>query len=136
MLQASAASWNQGDLEGFLDDYLRSEDLTFSGEEGVTRGWEDLRTRYLERYWAPGTIRDSLVFEDIEVLPLGEAHALALGHYVLFPKGESGREPKTGFFSLVLVNQDDEWKIRHDHTTTVPSGRRPPEGQNPTGDGT
>ena len=27
--------------------------LTFSGPDGVTRGWEDLRIRYLNSYWAP-----------------------------------------------------------------------------------
>jgi hypothetical protein len=136
MLRASTKSWNQGDLEGFLDDYLRSESLTFTGEEGVTRGWEDLRTRYLEKYWAPGAERDSLVFEDIEVFPLGEAHALTLGRYVLFPKGEEGVGPRTGFFSLVLVYQEGAWKIRHDHTTAAPSDQGPTGGQRPTEDGT
>ena len=54
MLLASAASWNGGDLDGFMDDYWPSEELTFSGGTGVTRGWENVRTRYLESYWAPG----------------------------------------------------------------------------------
>ncbi|NNM03862.1 MAG: DUF4440 domain-containing protein, partial [Gemmatimonadetes bacterium] len=67
MLRASAASWNGGDLDGFMDDYWRSDDLTFSGGTGVTRGWESVRTRYLDTYWAPGASRDSLRFEGIEV---------------------------------------------------------------------
>ena len=73
MLLASAASWNGGDLDGFLDDYRRSEDLTFSGASGVTRGWEGVEARYRESYWAPGTVRDSLRFEGIEVVPLGKS---------------------------------------------------------------
>lgn len=120
MLQASSESWNAGDLDGFLDDYWPSESLTFSGASGVTRGWEGVRERYQERYWAPGTQRDSLRFEGLEVMPLGSAHALALGQYVLYRPEEDGRVSSTGFFSLVLRRVGGEWKIIHDHTSATP----------------
>ena len=120
MLQASTASWNAGNLEGFLDDYWRSEDLTFSGATGVTRGWEDVRTRYLESYWAPGSARDSLRFEDLEVVPLGEEHAFALGRYVLSRPEDGGVVTSSGFFSLILEKMEGEWKIVHDHTSGSP----------------
>ncbi|MGD2121424.1 MAG: nuclear transport factor 2 family protein [Gemmatimonadota bacterium] len=129
MLQASAASWNRGDLEGFLDDYWRSEKLTFSGEDGVTRGWEDVRTRYLDGYWAPGATRDSLRFEAIEVMGLSPDHALALGQYVLFRPEEESRTTSTGYFSLVLQRLGGRWRILHDHTSAAPD----PEG--PQGEG-
>jgi len=126
MLQASAASWNAGDLDGFLDDYWNSRDLTFSGATGVTRGWEDVRQRYLRSYWAPGASRDSLRFEDVEVAPLGMDHALALGRYVLFRPTPGGEDVSgTGYFSLVLRRTEDGWKIIHDHTSASP----PPEGE-------
>jgi ketosteroid isomerase-like protein len=120
MLMASAVSWNEGDLDGFLDDYWRSDSLTFSGPSGVTRGWDDLRTRYQESYWAPGTVQDSLSFHDIEVIPLGDEEALALGRYLLFPREGGVGEPASGFFSLVLNRMGDEWRIVHDHTSSTP----------------
>lgn len=129
MLHASAASWNGGDLDGFLDDYWRSDDLTFSGSGGVTRGWENVRRRYLESYWAPGTVRDSLRFENIEVMPLGRDHALALGRYVLFRPEDGDVEASAGHFSLVLRSMDGGWKIVHDHTSETPPGEDPPEGE-------
>jgi len=125
MLHNSAASWNGGELDGFLDDYWRSEDLTFSGPTGVTRGWGDVRTRYLESYWAPGTVRDSLRFEGIEVFRLGDEHALALGQYVLFRPEEDGSVTSSGFFSLVLQKMEGEWRIVHDHTSATPVGDGP-----------
>lgn len=120
MLHASTASWNQGDLDGFLDDYWRSEDLTFSGGTGVTRGWEGVRARYLRSYWAPGATRDSLRFVDLEVTALGDDHALALGRYVLYRPGEEEVVTNTGHFSLVLRREDGAWKIIHDHTSATP----------------
>jgi ketosteroid isomerase-like protein len=125
MLLASAASWNRGDLDGFLDDYWRSEDLTFSGATGITRGWEGVEARYRESYWAPGTVRDSLRFENIEVVPLGEEHALALGQYVLFRPEEGGTVTSSGYFSLVLQKVGIDWKILHDHTSATPEGGGP-----------
>jgi len=121
MLISSAASWNGGDLSGFLDDYWNSEELTFSGATGVTRGWEDVETRYRETYWAPGTARDSLRFEGIEVVPLGDGHALALGQYVLFRPEEGGVVASSGYFSLVLQKMEGNWRILHDHTSATPS---------------
>lgn len=125
MLQASAGSWNGGDLNGFLDDYWRSDELTFSGATGVTRGWDDVLARYRESYWAPGTARDSLRFEEMEVTPLGDDHALALGRYVLYRPEDGGAVASTGFFSLVLRRVDGRWKIIHDHTSAAP----PDDGQ-------
>lgn len=121
MLHASAESWNAGDLDGFLDDYWRSEALTFSGSSGVTRGWDGVRERYLRSYWAPEAQRDSLRFEALEIMPLGQNHALALGQYVLYRPEEEDKITGTGFFSLVLWKVDGAWKIVHDHTSAAPS---------------
>jgi len=120
MLQASAASWNAGDLEGFLDDYWRSDTLTFSGSTGVTRGWVDVRERYLRTYWAPGVARDSLRFEELEVMPLGSDHALTLGRYALYRPEAGDSVTSTGYFSLVLRRGEGGWKILHDHTSSAP----------------
>jgi len=119
MLHASAASWNAGDLDGFMDDYWRSPDLTFSGSGGVTRGWDNVRERYLQGYWAAGTVRDSLRFEDIEVFSLGEAHAMALGRYVLFQPEQPLAPTSSGFFTLILRMTDGGWRIVHDHTSAT-----------------
>jgi ketosteroid isomerase-like protein len=125
MLVASAGAWNAGDLDGYLDDYWPSEELTFSGPDGVIRGWAGLRDRYLGGYWAPGAKRDSLRFEGIEVFMLGSEHALALGRYVLSQPGEDPIASSHGYFSLVLRQVDGEWKIIHDHTSAAPEEGTP-----------
>jgi ketosteroid isomerase-like protein len=134
MLHASAGSWNAGDLDGFLDDYWRSEELTFSGPGGVTRGWDDVRRRYLESHWAPGVERDSLRFEVTETVALGSSHALALGRYVLFRPGAGGAVSSSGHFSLVLRSLDGEWRIIHDHTSASPPEDTVREDVLPAGD--
>ena len=117
MLHASARAWNAGHLEGFVDDYLESPEMTFIGGSGVVRGREEVRARYESSYWAPGAERDSLRFEDLEIRPLGERHALALGRYVLH-RPPADTTTATGWFTLVLRRGPaGTWKIVHDHSS-------------------
>jgi len=116
MLEASALSWNAGDLEGFLDDYLDSPATTFVGSS-LTHGPSDIRQRYLASYWRTGQPEQHLRFEDIDVRPLGDRHALALGRYVLFDPA-SGQTEATGWFTLVLQHTAPHvWRIIHDHSS-------------------
>lgn len=116
MLTASAGAWNAGDLEGFLDDYSAGPGMTFLGGSGRIRGIDEVRERYRASYWAPGTARDSLRFEDVEVRPLGPDHALATGRYVLHDPAE-GATSATGWFTLVLEREAGGWRIVHDHSS-------------------
>jgi ketosteroid isomerase-like protein len=131
MLNASAASWNAGDLAGFLDDYSDDPVLAFVGAAGVTRGIAEVRARYETGYWSTGAPMDSLRFEDLEVRPLGERHALALGRYVLYRPVENAPDEggavtetisSTGWFSLVLGLEEGSWRILHDHTSELDAG--------------
>ena len=122
MLRTSARAWNAGDLEGFLDDYATDPGLTFVSGSGMVRGLERVRERYLQTYWAPGTSRDSLRFEELRVRPLGEEHALAHGRYVLYRPRAAGADSVggTGRFTLVLQHREGRWRIVHDHSSAAP----------------
>jgi hypothetical protein len=56
VLDAQVACWNKGDLDGFLNTYWNSEELTFYSGNTITKGWkpvaERYRTRPTERKWA------------------------------------------------------------------------------------
>jgi len=123
MLTASAGSWNGGDLDGFLEDYVDEPPLVFVGSGGVIRGVDALRARYRASYWSEGGPRDSLRFEEVEVRPLGERHAVALGRYVLHRPEEEGRTTGTGYFTLVLREEHGgRWRILHDHSSAAETG--------------
>jgi hypothetical protein len=50
VLAAQQAAWNKGDIEAFLQGYWRSPELTFSGSNGITRGWDGVLARYKQAY--------------------------------------------------------------------------------------
>lgn len=116
MLNASARSWNEGDLAGYVDDY--ADDATFVGSSGLVRGRAEIERRYRASYWSSGRPKDALRFEDVEVTLLGGSHALAVGRYVLYDR-QSGATTASGIFSLVLRHSRDGWRIIHDHSSAA-----------------
>ncbi len=114
ILQKQAAAWNRGDIDGFMQHYWKSEDLTFSSGGKTTRGWQTTKDNYKRRY----STRDQmghLTFDQLEVFRLGDTAALLLGHWHL-----DRTNPVGGNFSLVFRKFDGAWVIVHDHTSRSP----------------
>jgi uncharacterized protein (TIGR02246 family) len=114
VLSAQQSAWNRGDVDAFLIGYWRSPDLTFSGGNGVSRGWDGVLARYKKSYPNHAAM-GQLEFSDLEFRFLGPDAALVLGQWHL--KRESG--DIGGVFTLVWQKFPDGWKIIHDHTSAV-----------------
>jgi beta-aspartyl-peptidase (threonine type) len=114
VLSAQQAAWNRGDVDAFLIGYWRSPELTFSGGNGVSRGWDGVLARYKKSYPNHAAM-GQLEFSDLEFRFLGPDAALVLGQWHL--KREGG--DIGGVFTLVWQKFPDGWKIVHDHTSAV-----------------
>ncbi len=115
VLDRQVAAWNRGDIEAFMTTYLDSPSLTFSGADGVTRGYRPVLQRYRARYSSPAAM-GTLRFTEIEVRLVGDSAALVLGRFDLTRTAEGGGKAK-GRFTLVLQRTPQGWKIIHDHTS-------------------
>ena len=116
ILNAQQAAWNRGDVDAFLTGYWQSPEVTFSGSNGVSRGWDEVLARY-KRNYPDRAAMGQLDFSELEFRFLGPDAALVLGRWHL--KREN--DELGGVFSLVWERFPDGWKIIHDHTSTVPS---------------
>lgn len=121
-LKQSAASWNKGDLESFLGDYLQSEELTFTSGGRTLRGYQALADRYRKHYGQARDAMGQLSFADIEVWRLGEGRALVMGRWKIDRKEAGTASSSDGVFSLVMVQDGTSWKIFHDHTSLSADG--------------
>jgi ketosteroid isomerase-like protein len=117
MLERSAQDWNRGDLAGFMSDYVKDSTLSYVSDGHFRHGWQALYDHYQQAYFAPGTQRDSLSFEELDVQPLTLNLALATARFQLH-QGDS--LVASGPFSLVLQRQGSRWLILHDHTSPDP----------------
>ncbi|MCU1225604.1 MAG: hypothetical protein JWQ42_3697 [Edaphobacter sp.] len=114
VLLAQEASWNRGDLEGFIQGYKSSPDTLFITRQ-VFRGVDGMIEEYRHNYpnrAAMGT----LGYSDLEVHPLDERFAVVIGKYHLERNKKEGGNAE-GIFSLVFEKTDKGWKIILDHTT-------------------
>ena len=115
MLKVSEAAWNRGDLAAFASDYEDAPTTTFVGRE-VTRGGVDAILLRYQRSYPTAEARGTLTFSEIEVRPLGDGYALAIGRFAL-KRTAAGGGDATGRFSLVLRRTTKGWKIVHDHSS-------------------
>jgi ketosteroid isomerase-like protein len=117
MLTRSAADWNRGDLAGFMSDYAQDSLTGYVSGGHVVYGWQRLFDRYRTTYFAPGTSRDSLAFEEVRVRPLAPGVALCTARFKLLRRDSV---TASGPFTLVLTLRGDRWQIVHDHTSSDP----------------
>jgi hypothetical protein len=117
LLEAQAAAWNRGDLEGFMRGYADDPRLTFVGSRGVTHGYATLLEHYRKSYpdrRALGRLR----FFDVDVWTLDGDHAVATGRYELIREDDR----PAGIFSLTLARRGGALLIHMDHTSETESG--------------
>ena len=120
VLNAQQQAWNRGDIPAFLTGYWHSPDLTFSGSNGISRGWDAVMARYKKNY-PDRSAMGTLDFSNLEFRSLGPDAALVLGHWHL----KREKDELGGVFTLVLQRFPEGWRIIHDHTSASPAETNP-----------
>jgi uncharacterized protein (TIGR02246 family) len=115
VIAAQAAAWNRKDLEGYMEGYWHSPDLTFFSGATVTSGWEPTLERYRQRYQGAGKEMGALTFSDLQVDVLSPEAAFVRGKWQL--KMSDGKT-LGGLFTLVFKKRHGVWRIVHDHTSS------------------
>ncbi len=110
-LQATAAAWNGGDIDGFMAPYAPA--ATYMTPAGLI-GVEAMRARYLAKYFTGSKPDQQLRFDQLDVRALGTDHALMTGRFTL---AGGGKAEQTGRFSLVWLRTAEGWRILHDHSS-------------------
>lgn len=116
VLTAQTKAWNQGDIPGFMQGYVRDETLRFASGGSVQRGWQQTLERYQKRYDSPAKM-GVLSFEDLEIHVLSNDWAEVFGRYVL--KRDASVGDATGLFTLLMAREGADWRVLHDHTSAA-----------------
>jgi ketosteroid isomerase-like protein len=114
VLDAQAAAWNRGDIEGYMDGYERSDQTIFISGDTVTRGWQTVLDRYKKSY----DTRDkmgALTFSDLDIKPLSPFYAAVAGRWQLARAADAPH----GRFTLIFRKTSAGWRIVHDHTSSA-----------------
>ena len=111
-LQNQAICWNHGNIECFMADYWKSDQLLYIGKSGVTYGWENILNNYKKNYPTKKEMGE-LNFELVELKKLDQNHYFMVGKWRL--KREI--EDLSGYFTLIWEKIDDHWVIVADHSS-------------------
>ena len=114
VLDAQAAAWNRGDIEGYMDGYNRSPDTVFVSGDRVNRGWQAVLDRYKKAYDSREKM-GVLTFSDVEITVLSKDAAIVLGRWHL----QRSQDEPHGRFTLLFRKTKAGWKIVHDHTSSA-----------------
>ncbi|HTX33493.1 MAG TPA: SgcJ/EcaC family oxidoreductase [Bryobacteraceae bacterium] len=117
ILKNTEVAWNRGDLAAVAAYYADSPQTTFIGREVTRGGTQAILERY-RRAYPTAAARGVLTFSEIEVRPLADGVALAIGKYSL-KRTAAGGGDATGRFTLVLRRTGAGWKIIHDHSSAI-----------------
>lgn len=112
VMNAQAAAWNRGAIDGFMQGYWNSPQLVFVGGSGVTRGWQPTLDNYKKKYDSREKM-GVLTFSDLEIEVLSKDAAVVLGSWSLARAADNPH----GKFTLIFRRFRDGWKIVHDHTS-------------------
>jgi ketosteroid isomerase-like protein len=112
VLLAQQAAWNEGDYEGFMDGYWRSDSLTFASGGTFNKGWQTTLDNYKIRYPNRAAM-GILTFTLFEIKLLSETDAFVFGRFEL----EREKDRPNGVFTLLLKKFGEDWKVVFDHTS-------------------
>ncbi len=112
MMLQQATDWSNGNIEAFMEGYIKSDSLKFVGSNGLTYGWKNTLENYKKGY-PTAAHTGTLTFNLLEFDQLANDVFLVIGEFHL--KRTVG--DADGMFSIILKRIDGEWKIIADHSS-------------------
>ncbi len=112
MMMQQAKDWSNGDLEAFMQGYIKSDSLKFVGSSGLTYGWQQTLDNYKKGYPTKDHT-GTLTFKLRDFDQLANDVFLVIGEFHLQRKVGNAN----GMFSIILKRINGEWKIIADHSS-------------------
>ena len=112
VMDEQVKTWNNGNIDAFMQTYWKSDSLLFLGSKGPSYGWQKTLEGYKRRY--PDTVSmGKLDFEILQIKSLSSEYSFVLGKWHLKRTiGDAG-----GYFTLLFRKINGKWLIIADHTS-------------------
>ena len=112
VLETQRQAWNNFDIDEFMQGYLKSNKLVFSGSNGPIFGWNFVKDRYLSTY-SSNELMGYLDFEINDLFLISKKVAILLGKFNI----KRDNENLSGYFTLIFKKIKGNWYIVSDHTS-------------------
>jgi ketosteroid isomerase-like protein len=112
VVRAQQDAWNNGDLEGYMQGYWKSDSLTFIGSKGIARGWSNTLAYYRKGYPDRKSMGE-LSLNLISIVQTSERFAYVIGRWKL----KREKDEPQGYFTLLWERIEGRWVIVADHSS-------------------
>lgn len=112
VLEKQRVAWNTGNIEAYMQGYVKSDSLLFVGKSGPTYGWQKTMDNY-KRGYPDRAAMGILTFGIKKVEFLNKDAAFVLGSWHL----KREKDEPQGYFTLLLRKIKNEWKVVVDHSS-------------------
>ena len=103
--------WNKGDIECYVEAYVKSDSTRVISSQGVTYGYDAILDLF-KQYWTKDNM-GTLTFKGINMERLSKEHYFVTGHFdVALPDGNH----HAGYFSAIMKKVNGAWRIYTDHS--------------------
>ncbi len=109
ILDQQERAWSEGDLEGFMQGYWKSDSLTYFSRGKITKGWQTTLDNYKKGYPSKAHT-GTLTFKIAQITKINSDAYYVMGEYFL--EREVG--DANGTFMIVFKYINGEWKIISD----------------------
>ena len=106
VLKMQQDAWNKGDLEGFMQGYIKSDSLKFYGSRGLTNGWQNTLDNYKKGY-PTKEHTGNLTFTIDALTKIEEGSYYMMGQFHLVRDAGNAN----GVFLIIFRKIEGEWKI-------------------------
>lgn len=115
-LDASAAAWNQADLDRFMTCYEQAPTTTYVNATRTVHGYEAIRAMYAGRFdGGSSAVMGQLALEIVDFRMVGDMYAYVIGQYHLHRDAAHGGDA-TGPTTLLFKRTAPGWRIVADHS--------------------
>ena len=113
VLEKQVDSWNEGDIEAYMQGYWNSDSLVFIGSKGLQYGWKTTLENYKKAYPTKEKM-GKLSFDIIQMEVNSDSNAIVIGKWQL----QRDTDKSMGNFSLFWRKINGDWKIIMDHSSS------------------
>lgn len=106
VLKMQENAWNQNNLEGFMEGYIKSDSLKFYGSSGLTHGWQNTLEKYKKGY-PTKEHTGNLSFTIDAITQIEEGSYYVMGQFHLVRNTGNAN----GVFLIIFRKIEGEWKI-------------------------
>jgi hypothetical protein len=111
VLTAEQISWNNGDIDGFMEGFWKSDSLQFLSARGINHGWQETRDGYKKRYPDLASM-GTLSYDILQMTPLSKDVYVVMGRYNL-TRTIGNLE---GVFTVIFKKINGKWVAIYDHS--------------------